>query len=155
MAVDKKSDYVGNHGGAYTDMDGMARQFTVIDHDRHTSRTQLGRESEETKEDREQRLSNLRTSITEARERRINEILAMPAISFVKSGNTFAEDCIIRDLEKGIIWDEKFVRGFLEARPDMVYVMYNSVWKNTVKPQHWDLDMSYEDILAGKWKELI
>ena len=30
--VDKKSDYVGNHGGAYTDMDGMSRQFTYIDH---------------------------------------------------------------------------------------------------------------------------
>lgn len=34
MAVDKKSNHVGNHGGAYTDMDGMSRQFTYIDHDK-------------------------------------------------------------------------------------------------------------------------
>lgn len=36
MAVDKKSDYVGNHGGAYTDLDGMSKQFTYIDHDKKT-----------------------------------------------------------------------------------------------------------------------
>lgn len=37
MATDKKSDYVGNHGGAYTDIDGMSRQFTTIDHDKKTT----------------------------------------------------------------------------------------------------------------------
>lgn len=26
--------HVGNHGGAYTDLDGMSRQFTYIDHDK-------------------------------------------------------------------------------------------------------------------------
>lgn len=36
MPVDRKGDYVGNHGGAYTDMDGMSRQFTIIDHDKKT-----------------------------------------------------------------------------------------------------------------------
>lgn len=30
---DKKSQHVGNHGGAYTDMEGMRKQFTYIDHD--------------------------------------------------------------------------------------------------------------------------
>jgi hypothetical protein len=34
MAVDKKSQHVGNHGGVYTDMDGMSKQFTYIDHDK-------------------------------------------------------------------------------------------------------------------------
>lgn len=33
MAVDKKSDYVGNHGGKYTDEHGQTRQFTYVDHD--------------------------------------------------------------------------------------------------------------------------
>lgn len=36
MAVDRKSDHVGNHGGAYTDMQGNRRQFTYIDHDPKT-----------------------------------------------------------------------------------------------------------------------
>jgi len=31
-----KSDYVGNHGGAYTDIDGMRKQFTYVDHDKKT-----------------------------------------------------------------------------------------------------------------------
>lgn len=34
MAVDKKSQHVGNHGGTYTDIDGMSKQFTYIDHDK-------------------------------------------------------------------------------------------------------------------------
>lgn len=34
MAVDRKADYVGNHGGAYSDIDGMSRQFTYVDHDK-------------------------------------------------------------------------------------------------------------------------
>lgn len=38
MAVDKKSQHVGNHGGAYTDIDGMTKQFTYVDHDRNTTR---------------------------------------------------------------------------------------------------------------------
>lgn len=38
MAHTPKSKYVGNHGGAYTDMDNMSRQFTYVDHDRNTTR---------------------------------------------------------------------------------------------------------------------
>lgn len=36
MAVDRPGDHVGNHGGAYTDIDGMRKQFTYIDHDKKT-----------------------------------------------------------------------------------------------------------------------
>lgn len=41
MATDRKADYVGTHGGAYTDMDGMTKQFTYVDHDRHTTRLKI------------------------------------------------------------------------------------------------------------------
>lgn len=34
MPVDRPGDYVGNHGGAYTDIDGMRKQFVTIDHDK-------------------------------------------------------------------------------------------------------------------------
>ena len=56
MAIDKKSQHVGNHGGVYTDKDGMTKQFTIIDHDRHTSRLKSWkgadhRPQEETPED--------------------------------------------------------------------------------------------------------
>lgn len=32
------SKHVGNHGGVYTDIDGQTKQFTVVDHDKHTTR---------------------------------------------------------------------------------------------------------------------
>lgn len=37
MAVNKKSQHVGNHGGRYTDIDGMTKQFTYVDHDKKTT----------------------------------------------------------------------------------------------------------------------
>lgn len=37
MATDRKADHVGNNGGRYTDMDGMTKQFTYIDHDKKTT----------------------------------------------------------------------------------------------------------------------
>lgn len=33
MSYNKRKEYVGNHGGAYVDMDGNSRQFTYVDHD--------------------------------------------------------------------------------------------------------------------------
>ena len=155
MAVDKKGDYY-NPPSAYTDLDGNLKTFTYIDHDRHTSYVDsMARETEETRKAREQELIILNKSISEEREKSINAILSLPAISFLQSRNTFAEDCIIRDQEKGIIWDENFIRGFLLTRPDMIHTILNSTWKNTVKEQYWFEEMSYEDIIEGKWKELM
>jgi len=154
MAVDKKGDYVGTHGGAYTDENGMSRQFTYVDHDRHTSRLKT-RETEVEKKERERKASELHAEVKAAQIRRVDEILALPAVAFAMSGNTYAEDCIIRDLEKGIIWDETYVRNFLDIRSDMITPILNSCWKNTVKEQFWFDEMSHEDILAGKWKELM
>lgn len=37
MAVDRKADHIGNHGGVYTDNDGMSKQFTYVDHDKKTT----------------------------------------------------------------------------------------------------------------------
>lgn len=146
MAVDRKADYIGNHGGAYTDIDGMSRQFTIVDHDKKTKISSSAMTDEEKE--------NLRNSVNIAKHQTIDKILALPAISFLKSGNTFAEDCVIRDLEKGIIWDETFVRNMLDIKSEMLHTVWNAVWKNTVKEQYWFDDMSYEDIIEGKWKQL-
>ena len=47
--MDKKSQHVGDHGGRYLDNDGMTKQFTYVDHDRHTTRLTSGREYKEPK----------------------------------------------------------------------------------------------------------
>jgi hypothetical protein len=68
MAVDKKSDYVGNNGGAYTDGEGMSRQFTYIDHDKKAKiSTSLS-----SKTDYKQLLSDYRLNLLE-------RILSIPA----------------------------------------------------------------------------
>ncbi len=36
MAHTPKSQHVGNHGGKYTDIDGLTKQFTYVDHDKKT-----------------------------------------------------------------------------------------------------------------------
>lgn len=155
MATDKKGQHVGNHGGAYTDNDGMSRQFTYIDHDKHTTRTKSGREAVETVEEKEKRIKELTDSISLNNQKRIDEILAMPAVAFAMSGNTFSEDCIIRDEKKGIIWDETFTRNFLTIRTDMIYVISNIVWKRTVKEQNWDVELTHDQMMAGEWKKLM
>ena len=36
MSHTPKSKYVGDHGGKYTALDGMSKQFTYVDHDKKT-----------------------------------------------------------------------------------------------------------------------
>ena len=144
--MDKKSQHVGDHGGKYVDRDGQTKQFTYIDHDIKPKVSSILDMSEEERKE-------LRDTLNLYRDREIAQILALPAVSFLKSGNMFAEDYIIRDLEKGIIWNEVFTKNALSINSDMRYTVHLSVWRNTVKEQYWFEDMSHEDILSGKWKE--
>lgn len=45
-----KSKYVGNHGGAYVDINGQSKQFTYVDHDPKTkiSTTNMSTQEKET-----------------------------------------------------------------------------------------------------------
>lgn len=63
MAVDRKADYVGNNDGRYTDMDGMSKQFTYIDHDKKT--TILMKKGEYDKDWQSQYRANLIERITD------------------------------------------------------------------------------------------
>lgn len=71
MPTDRLGDYVGNHGGAYTDMDGMSRQFTVIDHDKKTKIA--------AKVITEEELDNIKKSLGEYRAELIRRIVGVPA----------------------------------------------------------------------------
>jgi len=71
MAVDKKSQHVGNHGGRYTDLDGLSRQFTYIDHDKKSKMSKSSTTEEEIVSIKEQQ----KTYRKELQER----ILAIPA----------------------------------------------------------------------------
>ncbi len=93
MAVDRKSDYVGNHGGAYIDNDGMSKQFTYIDHDSKTKISgHLGINKEKVKKD----LSEYKISL-------IERIVNIPASLCPLEYDAF----IVRGEGKvGITWNE-------------------------------------------------
>lgn len=160
MAVDRKADHVGNHGGAYTDIDGMRKQFTYIDHDRHTSRVDtFARESDEVKEARKKRLEDIRKGLKEYNNKMIAEILALPAVNAVRGTDTFIEQALYqefvkRSVEDGITWNEPVLRAACDINTNLCRDLHMRVWKHTIKEDHWFVDMSHEDILSGKWKEL-
>lgn len=159
MAVDKKSDHVGNHGGAYSDIYGHSRNFTYIDHDRHTSRTQLGRESASTLEEKQQRLDALQKEIKDHNDQMIEEILALPAVNAVRNEDNFIdkalyEEFIIRSVDTGITWNEQVLREACTLNHNLCRELHQRVWRHTVKEQHWFEDLSHEEMLSGKWKEL-
>lgn len=144
MAVDKKSQHVGNHGGAYTDIDGMSKQFTYIDHDKKTkiSTAHKGETLEE-----------LRESIKTHAYKVIRAILSMPAVNVVRNPDGLYEEFVTRDSEKGILWNETMVFDACSINPTLCYNMFNQVWKTSVKMQYWFEDMPYDDIIAGQWKK--
>lgn len=144
MAVDKKSQHVGNHGGRYTDLDGQSRQFTYIDHDKKSKMSTYIEEG------------NASENFRKLLNRFIDQILALPAAAIVEGW--LADDYelyVTRNREKGIQWREEMVREAIKINPDLMYSMWNRVWKNTVREQYWFEEISYEDILAGKWKEWV
>lgn len=145
--MDKKSDHYTS-AQVYRDLDGNHRQFTYIDHDVKSKYTAPPLTEEEA--------VALRDTVQSDINKQINMILALPAVSLLKSGNAYAEDYIERDVENGLIkWRESMVRDALSINHNLRFTFLNAVWKSTVQSQYWFLDMSYEDIIAGKWKELI
>lgn len=99
MAVDKKSDYVGNHGGAYTDIDGNRRQFTVVDHDPKTKISGLVTSDKEKE--------SIKAELSDYRKELIERILAVPASLCPLE---FSEFKLVGDSQAVIQWNEKMVR---------------------------------------------
>lgn len=95
MAVDRKADYVGNHGGVYTDLSGQTKQFTYIDHD---PKPTISRNTKENIEELTASLSAYRTNL-------IQRILFIPASLCPKEYQDFV---IAGDV--GVLkWDEKAI----------------------------------------------
>lgn len=143
MATDKKSDYYTT-SQSYEDLDGMSRSFTMIDHSKKT-KVGLTMSKEEVK--------LAKDSLDEFTEKSILEILSLPAIS-VANIYDGAYSGFIERKDEEVIWREDMVRDACKINPTLLYNLKNLAWKNTVREQFWFEDMSHEDILAGKWKEL-
>lgn len=146
MATDRKSDHYTS-AQHYRDLDGNSKSFTFVDHDVKTSISVTSSTKEEVEE--------LKRQIVKDTENSINAILALPAVNALRDPHGMYESLIKRNMEKGVIeWDEEMVRNMCKIDSTFRYNLSISIWKNTVKEQYWFEDMSYEDIIAGKWKEL-
>lgn len=99
MGVDKKSDHVGNHGGAYIDNDGNRRQFTYIDHDPKT------KISGSVISDKEQAV--IKEGLKDYRQELVERILAVPASLCPIE---FQEFRLVGESQSSIQWNEKMVR---------------------------------------------
>src|SRR5688572_26128315 len=142
MAVDKKSRHVGNHGGAYTDIDGMSKQFTYIDHDKKTKvSTHKDKPGEAAK------------ALKEYSERLALEILALPAVNALKNSNGLYEEFVTRDRENGISWNENSIKEVCSINWILGLGIFQDTWRRTVKEQYWYDEMPHVDILQGQWKK--
>lgn len=130
MAVDKKGDYY-NPPSDYQDMDGNWRTFTYIDHDKHTSRTQSGRETPEVLAEKRKRLEEIRENLRQYRESRIQEILSLSPAPLVKEDDSFINkvllaEIIIRDSEP-VTWNEKIIREICEINEDFLKMLHSRI----------------------------
>lgn len=149
MAVDKKSDHVGNHGGAYTDNDGNRKQFTVIDHDKKPSISAHTSISDT-------ELEEIKKSLDEFTESTIEFVLLLPAVNIVDaSGGIY--NALIKMEGAEVVWDKKAVRAHLEGNINSFLPIM--LWRRTVPEIHWFHPMRQEDdmeaIRNGEWKNLI
>lgn len=93
MATDRKADYVGDHGGTYTDLNGMSKQFTVVDHDKKTT---IHFNSEK-----------ISFNMSEYRYQLIDRILELPASIFPER----FRDYTVRGDTPVITWNETMLRN--------------------------------------------
>jgi hypothetical protein len=132
----------------YQDDYGNTKEFTFIDYDKKSKKSMS---SPLTKEE----LEEIQRKMKDHTEKYIQEILSFPAVNAVKgSGGDIFETFVDRDKENGITWNEKVVRGACMIDPILTRNLLNKLWKSTVKEQYWFDDMSHEDIISGKWKDL-
>lgn len=99
MGKTDKSKHVGNHGGSYTDQDGMTRQFTYIDHDKK-SKIAAGKTSKA-------ELNKIKQDLKDHKQSLINRILAISASLCPWE----FEDYTIRNEDTPeILWNETMLR---------------------------------------------
>ena len=146
MAVDKKSDYY-NPPADYQDRDGNWKNFTYVDHDKKLSMKIMPSNEE---------IQDAKTQLKEYKEKKIAEILSLPAICAVMNKDDRNEEFVERNIEeKSVKWREEVVRNACMINVDLCRNLFNEVWYNTVGPSNVDKDITHENLVAGKWKEWI
>lgn len=128
--------------------DGLTKQFTIIDHDIKPKMS-----LPLTKEDHQKVKEDLEQYTKET----IEEILALPAVNATRHDDPMIRSTLFNEFvtrtPQGVIWDEKTLRATCEIDMDILRDLKKRVWKNTVLQEYWFAEMSYEDILKGKWKK--
>lgn len=130
MAVDKPGDYY-NPPSDYQDMDGNWKTFTYIDHDKHTTRTNSGRETKEVLDLKKERLEKIREELRLFKENKIKEVLSLPACAVVMESDSFLNkvllvEILIRDSEL-MTWNEPVLREVCSINEGFLNLLYSRV----------------------------
>lgn len=143
MAVDKKSEHYTT-SESYTDLDGQYRQFTMIDCDKKTSKSNYVNEDK----------VDYSKIVAENARNGIEELKLMPAICYLQSGTTFGDVYTIRDKEKGVIWNEKALNDLVNHH-DLRAAIYSRTYRYWIKEEHWFEEYTHEEFMNGIYKPWI
>lgn len=147
MAVDKKSDHVGNHGGAYTDNDGMRKQFTIIDHDKKLKIS--SHVSSETLED-------IQKLLDQYLKEKIETVLLLPAMNIYDASGGIYNN-LLNISQDRVTWNEEAVKAHCTANINSFITTL--LWRRTVAMAHWfhpkwqEGDMDW--LRSREWETLI
>lgn len=149
MAIDTKSQHVGNHGGTYTDNDGQSKQFTYIDHDKKQKISSHLSPSQNELEEMQKRQEDYTAW-------KIEFVLLLPAINIVDASGGVYNTLVKMDGEK-VIWNKEAVSAHLKGNINSF--LPTMIWRRTVPEASWFipawLNTDEEFFRKGEWKNLI
>lgn len=127
---------------AYVDMQGNRRNFDIVDYDVKTS---IG-----TSKLTEEELAKLQKDIKNHLVIKVRALLSLPAI-YIRDHNP-----LLTRVENGRIeWDASAAAEALLINPDLLHSTFNFLWKNLIPEMYWNVDLSYQEIIEGKWKNYV
>ena len=147
--MDKKGNYYTSPDN-YTDIDGNLKTFTYIDHDKKTSISM----STETEEEREERKKNHKTLLQQT----IDEIIEFPAIYAAYPEDDMLKAHLFNEIinsEDGVKWDIPILKEICMIDRDFALLLRSRLWKQYIKPENIFKELTHEEFMEGKWKELI
>lgn len=126
----------------YRDRDtDQERQFTYVD---YSKKTKVSTHMKETEVDVQQDLNLYRES-------KLKALMALPAVGAVKSHPHLIKRGEGRE---AMGWNLDTI-GQVCSDLNVLYDVYNLTWRRVINPLYWDIDMSFEDVANGGYKQYL
>lgn len=127
----------------YEGRDGLTHTYTKIDWEEKT-KIGTGKLSPE-------ELNSLKKELDNHTDLRTRAILSLPAV-FARGICNDRYDGFTDISGKTFVWREEMLKEACKIDTEMARVLFIHLWRNTMAPEYDTMDMSYEDIISGKWR---